>query len=350
MIGLEGLDYCGMQAAPLALGPTFQFLLGLPALRPGALWSRAATLNTPVLLSANALSRWTTDAIGLRHWNGFDRRHLGLVKNRPVALDSGGFIAARLYRGYPWSTEDYLDLAASATFLWWAAQDWCVEPEIAHDESAVLDRISGTLRLNTVCLNGALRRGIADRFVPVLQGWHPHHYLRCLDRMPWVRENELVGIGSMCRRHLHGDYGIMHVLDVLDRAFDGSNARFHLFGLKSQAIAIASQHPRVASADSQAYGIAARRTALEARQSKTDTMLADVMAHWYRQQLALISARPPVPPRQAWQEHSPVTPTNEIEARIAAAMEDLRDLHEDGEIDWTNLSPQAAYEFAFLDA
>jgi len=45
-----------------------------------------------------------------------------------------------------------------------------------------------------------------------------------------------------------------------------------------------------------------------------------------------------------------VTPTNEIEARIAAAMEDLRDLHEAGEIDWTNLSPQAAYEFAFLDA
>ena len=35
----------------------FEFLLGLPALRPGALWSRAtATLGAPVMISANALS------------------------------------------------------------------------------------------------------------------------------------------------------------------------------------------------------------------------------------------------------------------------------------------------------
>jgi hypothetical protein len=41
----------------------------------------------------------------------------------------------------------------------------------------VLDHISGTARLNTLCLRGGERRAIADRFVPVLQAWHPDHYL-----------------------------------------------------------------------------------------------------------------------------------------------------------------------------
>ena len=44
----------------------FTFLLGLPTLRPGALWSRAVALNAPVFVSANALSRWYTDRLGLR--------------------------------------------------------------------------------------------------------------------------------------------------------------------------------------------------------------------------------------------------------------------------------------------
>jgi hypothetical protein len=72
----------------------FSFLLGLPALRPGPLWPRARELDEPVLISANALSRWRTDSIGLRHWDGFDGRHLGLVHSRAVALDSAGFTAA----------------------------------------------------------------------------------------------------------------------------------------------------------------------------------------------------------------------------------------------------------------
>jgi hypothetical protein len=104
-------------------GRPFEFLLGLPALRPGALWSQAIALNAPTLISANALSRWHVDGRGLRNWDGFDGRHLGLVSHHKVALDSGGFIAASHYRGFPWSTRDYLDLAAAAPWLWWAAQE-----------------------------------------------------------------------------------------------------------------------------------------------------------------------------------------------------------------------------------
>jgi hypothetical protein len=38
-----------------------------------------------------------------------------------------------------------------------------------------------------------------------------------------------------------------------------------------------------------------------------------------------------------------------VEARIAAAAEELRRLQESGEIGWTDLSPLAAYQMAFLD-
>ena len=327
----------------------FEFLLGLPALRPGALWARARSLDGPVLISANALSRWRVDARGLRDWDGFDGRHLDLVSHYRVTLDSAGFVAAGRYRGFPWSTSDYLDLAAAAPWFWWAAQDWCVEPEVAGNEDAVLDRISGTVRLNMVCLRGGERRGITDRFVPVLQGWHPHHYLRCLERMPWALDFPLVGIGSMCRRHVHGERGILHVLDVLDRAFSGSEARWHLFGLKSQAIAVAAQHPLTASADSQAYGVAARHDARKARASKSDAMVAITMARWYKQQLAAIAARPPLPSSRSWPSQPDAAPKNATDARFAAAAEHLRALHENGEIEWTDVSPLAAYEMAVLD-
>ena len=229
------------------------------------------------------------------------------------------------------------------------AQDWCVEPEVAGDKDAALDRISGTVRLNMVCLRGGERRGIAERFVPVLQGWHPDHYLRCLERMPWVLDSPLVGIGSMCRRHTHGEHGVLHVLDTLDRAFSGSASRWHLFGLKSQAIAVAARHPRVASTDSQAYGVAARQGARKARASKSDALVAATMARCHGQQIAAISARPPLPPNGTWISPVKDAPKGDIETRIAAAMEHLRALHEDGEIEWTDVSPQTAYEMAFLD-
>ncbi len=73
------------------------FLLGLPYLREGPLWQTARRLEAPVLVSANALSLWRRDAVGLRQWSGFDRRMLRLVAEHPVSLDSGGFVASVLY-------------------------------------------------------------------------------------------------------------------------------------------------------------------------------------------------------------------------------------------------------------
>jgi hypothetical protein len=325
------------------------FLLGLPALREGVLWATARALDAPVLVSANALSQWAINADGYRMWTGFNGRALKLVHSHPVALDSAGFVAACRYRGFPWETEDYLDLAAAAPWIWWASQDWCVEPEAARDEDAVLDRISGTVRLNTLCLNGARRRGSAHNFVPVIQGWRPEHYLRCIDRMPFVLDCPLIGIGSMCRRHVGGPNGIIRVLEALDSAFAGTATRFHLFGLKSQGIQHAAMHPRVASCDSQAYGMAARQDAWKARAAKSDRYVAGIMRRWYEQQLATMRTTPSRPGlNHAPPPESPARLAPH-EARIRDAYEELRALHEAGELSWSQLSPQHAYEMAFLD-
>jgi hypothetical protein len=73
------------------------------------------------------------------------------------------------------------------------------------------------------------------------------------------------------------------------------------------------------------------------------------MTRWYRQQMATITAQPPMPLSRDWPTLPPAVPADAIEKRIAAAMEHLRALHECGEIDWTHLSSQTAYEMAFLD-
>jgi hypothetical protein len=62
-----------------------------------------------------------------------------------------------------------------------------------------------------------------------------------------------------------------------------------------------------------------------------------------------IASRPPVPPTPCWPDPVDRRPTDPVETRVAAAMEQLRDLHECGDIDWNSLSALAAYEFAFLD-
>lgn len=325
------------------------FLLGLPVLADNALWRTARHLQAPVLISANALSRWKIGSSGVRCWTGFDTRNLRLVRDHPVALDSAGFVAAARYNGFPWCVDEYLDLCAAAPRRWFASQDRCVEPEIARDEEAVRDRISGTVRLNVLCRNGADERGIADRFVPVIQGWEAEQYLRCLDRMPFAPDYPLVGVGSMCCRHIGGDHGILRVIDELDRSFDGSNTRLHLFGLKSQGMEAVRGHPRVASVDSQAWGIEGRQQARKARRGKSNAFLATAMASWYERQHARLDIPNYVfttPVHAIAPKESPSL--NPIEARIADAAEELRQLHERGEIEWTDVSALAVYEAAFM--
>jgi hypothetical protein len=325
---------------------SLEFLLGLPYLR-GPLLARARELGAPVLVSANSFSRWKDQGYW-REWRGFRVPSPEVFAWLPVHLDSAGFVAAAKYRGWPWAVENYLDLCAAAPWRWFASMDWCVEPEVAADEDTVLDRISGTVRLNVQCLNAARERGIQDRLMPVIQGWEPDHYLRCLDRLSGVLGGyQLVGVGSMCRRHVEGVRGVLQVVDALDRAAP-AGMRFHLFGLKSQAAGELRGHPRIASVDSQAYGVRARQLAIEAQCSKSEAFVADVMASWYRQQADRLTTA-----GYAFRHPTPLLPFDPrpcdgIEKRIALHREHLRMLHESGEIDWQDVNPLHAY-YALAD-
>jgi hypothetical protein len=99
-----------------------------------------------------------------------------------VALDSAGFVAQHLCGGFPWTVRDYVELAASYPWDWWAQMDLCCEPEVAKDRGEVKRRVAATVRLLGECRDEAARRGIGPP-MPVLQGWEPGDYLDCAEAM-----------------------------------------------------------------------------------------------------------------------------------------------------------------------
>lgn len=150
-----------------------EIIIGLPHLANGALLERAVKLQAPVLISANCLSRWRK-ADGWRDWTGWRTATLQNACRLPsVDLDSAGYSMTVAYGGMPWSIADYMALAASFPFRRVASADYCCEQEIAVDREEVRDRMSRTIATNRECRSRAMDLGIADRFMPVLQGRTP---------------------------------------------------------------------------------------------------------------------------------------------------------------------------------
>ncbi len=226
---------------------------GMP-LPGGRLVEIARDNGLPVLFSANAFMVRAPDKETVVRVRLPNREHFG---NLNAALDSAGFVAAQKYRGFPWSVEQYLNLVQSYSWAWYAAMDMCVEPEIAGDQVSIMFRLAETCRMYSELGRAARDRGIAEP-MPVLQGWTPSQYLWCADRMPIAEWPPLVGLGSMCRRHIYGKVGILAVLDALDRVMP-KHVQFHTFGVKGPALAIIGRHPRIASTDSMAWDYGCRR-------------------------------------------------------------------------------------------
>lgn len=237
-----------------------EIIVGLPHLRHGPILSRALAMQAPVLISANALSRWTVNS-GLRDGAGWDTRALAVLPTgTEIALDCGGFTAHMTYGGFPWTIENYLDLVEAFRFRWFASFDYPVEPEIAAERDAVEDRISRTIAANLQTYASARRRGIHRLMLPVLQGRSYEDYARCADALCGMIENApVIGLGSMCRREIRGPAGIVAIVEQLDRLLP-RGTRLHLFGVKGSAL-IYLEHleHRIASIDSQ--GLRHRRAA-----------------------------------------------------------------------------------------
>jgi hypothetical protein len=308
-------------------------IVGLPHLVEGPILARARVLQRTALISANGLSRWSTKR-GWREWAGWQTRQLANARGlSALCLDSAGFVAAARYGGFPWTLADYVALAAAYPFCWWASADYCVEQEIAGDRNEVKDRLSRTIRANKDCHRLADDLGIAGTMMPVLQGRTPIDYERCAEALgSIIRPGALVGVGSMCRRHIHGHEGLIAVIDHLDRILPAGIV-LHAFGVKGTALPyLRPFEHRIASIDSQAYGISARRDAYRRRIPKTDGLVADHLERWVFEQTRRRRQTPrrmrvqPIPEDAPW-------PSNRWESAIALAREEIRDLIESGDLD-----------------
>jgi hypothetical protein len=320
-------------AGCIPAAPEIELIIGLPHLNAGPLLERAIGMQLPVLISANALSRWRGkhDA---REWIGWRLGPLAkAVRLHSVDLDSAGFVAMSRYGGFPWSIDAYFELAGAFPFRRIASLDYCTEHEIASDREEVLDRILRTIAANRQCRVRAEDLGLIDRLMPVIQGRSPADYERCADAL-WrsMTPGRIIGVGSMCRRPNGGSDGIAAVVEHLDRVLP-AGVILHLFGVKGSALPFLTPLAhRVASVDSQAYGIAARQDALRSGVRKTERLVAAYMEKWVRAQHCRLAG----PPRYA-ERALPLAPgprpIDPWEHAIAEARAQIRALIESGDLD-----------------
>jgi hypothetical protein len=135
----------------------------------------------------------------------------------------------------------------------------------------------------------------------------------------------------MCRRHVFGPEGLIAVVERLDRALPPGVA-LHCFGVKGTALPYLNAFgSRVASIDSQAYGIAARRDAAKRGVSKDDALVARHMTRWYfaqRRAACRVRQPPTNKPTSALPE-----PDNPWERQLARARAEINELIETGALD-----------------
>lgn len=229
---------------------------GLPK-DTGMLPRVAAEQGYDCLISAGAL--WD------KHRKRFRQPGAGIYQLKSVALDSAGFVAMKHHGGYPWTVAEYVAMVATHRrghawpWAWWSSMDLCCEPEIAGQPEVVAERVQRTAELLREC------RAEADLWeipppMPILQGWHPADYVESIRLQGEVLGGvwpDLVGIGSVCRRNVNGPTGLFAVLRAVSAALP-AHVRFHLFGVKGDAIPDLAQNPRVLSTDSCAWDSGAR--------------------------------------------------------------------------------------------
>lgn len=178
----------------------------------------------------------------------------------PWALDSGGFTELSTHGRWLTTEAEYVEqvrrLAAFPFFQWAAPQDWMCEPWI-------LAKTGLTVRehqARTVASFLSLREQLGPLVIPVVQGYGPREYDRCVemyrDAGVDLSAELVVGLGSVCRRSGTGE------AVRLIRYLQDHRLNLHGFGLKDTAFR-ACRH-LLASADSMAWSATARREGRDA--------------------------------------------------------------------------------------
>jgi hypothetical protein len=196
-----------------------------------------------------------------------DRKTLPVARG-PWALDSGGFTELQQYGAWTTTPAEYVTRVRRyrdeiGHLAWAAPQDWMCEQVVIDGGVVNSIRFAGTHltvrehQWRTIDNLWDLRGLAPDLpFIPVVQGQTPADYLRHVD---WyratgidLRDEPLVGVGSVCRRQNMDEAG-----DILKALHRAGLTRLHGFGFKMLGLERFSAW--LASADSLAWSFEARR-------------------------------------------------------------------------------------------
>lgn len=273
-----------------------EVVVGLPYSTRGALLSAVQSVRAPILISAGSCWRKGRGLVppGDAAWMSYG-----------ASLDSAGFTAMR-QGGYRWSVDEYVAFVVQGgtmggtrpfAWRWWSAMDYCCEQEIAADRGEVERRIAATvdsLAETLACVDEWRAEGVDGLKdpMPILQGRTVADYEHCASELARVLREAgrdglpaLVGVGSVCRRHLHGPEGLLTILGGLHRMLP-ARVRLHLFGVKGNVLGhLHHIGDRVASVDSMAWDFAARVEAREAGQPFSTACRSASLRAWYGRQV-----------------------------------------------------------------
>lgn len=179
----------------------------------------------------------------------------------PWMLDSGGFTELSRHNGWTVSPASYVrtvrrlsDEVGGMVFV--SPQDWMCEPDqlrrtgltVAEHQRRTVDNFAELV---------ALAPDLP--FVPVLQGWAPADYARCVELYDAagidLAAYPTVGVGTVCRRQHTAE--ITEVLEAI--AGLGLGLRLHGYGVKGQGLRRYAH--LLVSADSLAWSFRARMAA-----------------------------------------------------------------------------------------
>lgn len=320
--------------------PTIRVGMPLPS---GELLQYGVASGLPMLMSANAFARVNAR----REFVGFNLAAARAIPQHvDCALDSAGFVAASHFGDYRWSVDAYLDLAASRDWAFYSSMDYCVEPQVAPDAATRRLRVDATIARYFQCAHRAAQRGMQAP-LPVIQGYFASEYAYCAEALAIGKDTRMVGIGSVCRRHLHGPDGLIAIMDALDRVLPPDTV-CHLFGAKGSALPALQQAGlahRVGSTDSMAYDMACRRAMPVGR---TQLMRARAMVDWHARetrQLAERATRAAVLPCVASERRRDV-----MEVATEAVGAALGELHGSNDVEYLKASHLAAHDVYVVTA
>lgn len=205
--------------------------------------------------SHHATSRWWALGVPLFVSVRVVARRRDIPATAPWALDSGGFTEIDKHGRWVTTEDEYVAsierLSQFPHFAWAAPQDWMCEPKM-------LEKTGLTVREHqerTVASFLSLRARVGERVIPVVQGYQPKEYDRCIELYQSagvdLSAEPIVGLGSVCKRS-----GTRDAVRLI-RYLQDHRLRLHGFGLKDTAFQLCRH--MLASADSMAWSATARR-------------------------------------------------------------------------------------------